>query len=89
MLPGGPAPPDPSSVLQSTAFATLLGQLRSEADFVVIDAPPVLASADTAALAELGAMIEAASAVALARNKRVALSEARSTIRIMLAALRK
>src|SRR5258708_33285666 len=37
----------------------------------------------------LGAMIEAASAVALARNKRAALTEARSTIRIMLAALRR
>ena len=57
VLPGGPAPPDPSSVLHSPAFGTLLRELRSEADFVVIDAPPVLASADTAALAELGAMI--------------------------------
>ena len=37
----------------------------------------------------LGAMIEAASAVALAKNKRAALNEARSTTRIMLAALRK
>jgi hypothetical protein len=35
----------------------LLRQLRSEADFLVIDAPPVLASADTAVLAELGALI--------------------------------
>ncbi len=42
---------------QWIAFRRLLAQLRSEADFVVIDAPPVLASADTAALAELGAMI--------------------------------
>ena len=57
LLPGGAAPPDPSSVLQSTAFRKLLGELGSEADFVVIDAPPVLGSADIAALAELGAMI--------------------------------
>ena len=57
VLPGGPPSDDPSSLLQSTAFRRLLAQLRSEADFVVIDAPPVLASADTAALAELGAMI--------------------------------
>ena len=57
VLPGGPAPLDPASVLQSSAFTTLLAQLRTEADFVVIDAPPVLATADTAALAELGAMI--------------------------------
>ena len=57
MLPGGQAYFDPSSVLQSTAFRKVLGELRSEADFVVIDAPPVLAGADTSALAELGAMI--------------------------------
>jgi tyrosine-protein kinase len=57
VLPGGQASFDPSSVLQSTAFRNVLDELRSEADFVVIDAPPVLAGADTAALAELGAMI--------------------------------
>ena len=57
VLPGGQAYFDPSTVLQSTAFRNLLDELRSEADFVVIDAPPVLAGADTAALAELGAMI--------------------------------
>jgi capsular exopolysaccharide synthesis family protein len=57
VLPGGQAYFDPSSVLQSTAFRNLLDELRGEADFVVIDAPPVLAGADTAALAEIGAMI--------------------------------
>jgi succinoglycan biosynthesis transport protein ExoP len=55
VLPGGQADFDPSSVLQS--FRNLLHQLQSEADFVVIDAPPVLASADTAVIAELGALI--------------------------------
>jgi succinoglycan biosynthesis transport protein ExoP len=57
LLPSGPASVDPSNVSQSTAFQTVLRKLGHEADFVVIDAPPVLASADTAALAELGAMI--------------------------------
>lgn len=57
VLPSGPASMDPSNVSQSTAFQRLLRKLRSQADFVVIDAPPVLASADTGALAELGAMI--------------------------------
>jgi capsular exopolysaccharide synthesis family protein len=57
VLPGGQAYFDPSSVLQSSAFRNLVDELRGEAEFVVIDAPPVLASADTAALAELGAMI--------------------------------
>ena len=57
VLPGGQAYFDPSSVLQSTAFGDLLAQLRSEADFLVIEAPPVLASAETAALADHGALI--------------------------------
>jgi len=57
VLVGGQAYFDPSTVLESTAFRALLGHLRSEADFVVIDAAPVLASADTAAVAELGALI--------------------------------
>ena len=57
VLPGGQADFDPSSVLQSIAFRNLLDELRGKADFVVIDAPPVLAGADTAALAELGTMI--------------------------------
>ncbi len=57
LLPSGPASVDPASVSQSTAFQKLLRKLQREADFVVIDVPPVLASADTGALAELGAMI--------------------------------
>jgi capsular exopolysaccharide synthesis family protein len=57
VLPSGPASTDPSSILQSAAFQGLLKQLQSKHDFVVIDAPPVLASADTVALAEHGLMI--------------------------------
>ena len=57
VLSNGPASPDPSSVLQSPVFQTLLNRLRSDADFVVIDAPPVLTAADTEALAEVAAMI--------------------------------
>jgi tyrosine-protein kinase len=57
VLPGGPPSDDPSSVLQSASFRKLLTKLRSEADIVLIDAPPVLAGADTPALAELGGMI--------------------------------
>jgi succinoglycan biosynthesis transport protein ExoP len=57
VLPAGPPSDDPSSVLQSAAFRKLLTKLRSEADVVLVDAPPVLAGADTPALAELGGMI--------------------------------
>lgn len=56
VLPAGQAF-DPSSLLQSPAFSQLIGELRDQADFIVIEAPPVLAGADTAAIAELGGMI--------------------------------
>jgi len=57
VLPAGQAVFDPSSLLQSTAFSQVLTELRSNEDFIVIEAPPVLAGADTAAIAELSGMI--------------------------------
>jgi capsular exopolysaccharide synthesis family protein len=53
----GPSVSDPSAVLQSHAFHVLLTMLRTGADLVIIDAPPVLAGADAAALAESADMI--------------------------------
>jgi capsular exopolysaccharide synthesis family protein len=52
VLAPGPAVTDRGALLQSEALSRLLGQLRAAADFVVVDAPPVLASADTGMLAE-------------------------------------
>lgn len=57
LLSSGPALSDPAAMLVSPALPRLLGQLRGRADFVVIDAPPVLATADTEALADLSHMI--------------------------------
>jgi len=57
LLSSGPPTSDPAAMLLSPALPRLLGQLRGRADFVVIDAPPVLATADTEALAELSHMI--------------------------------
>jgi succinoglycan biosynthesis transport protein ExoP len=57
LLSSGPATADPAAMLLSPALPRLLGQLRGRAEFVVIDAPPVLATADTEALAELSHMI--------------------------------
>jgi polysaccharide biosynthesis transport protein len=57
LLAAGPAIPDPAALFQSPAFPRVLGQLRRRATFMVIDAPPVLASADTEALAEFSGMI--------------------------------
>ncbi len=57
VLPAGPAVHDPGGVLQGHALRRALGELHSRADFVVVDAPPVLATADVVALAELTEMI--------------------------------
>jgi polysaccharide biosynthesis transport protein len=57
VLPPGLLPPDPAAFLQRPALRTVLGELRSQADFVVIDAPPLLASPDITPLAHLAEMI--------------------------------
>jgi polysaccharide biosynthesis transport protein len=57
LLPPGPLPPDPAEFVQRRCLRTLLGELRSNADFVVIDAPPALASPDFAPVANLAEMI--------------------------------
>jgi tyrosine-protein kinase len=57
VIPPGPRPPDAAELLQRPALRTVLGELRSHADVVVIDAPPVLATPDTAPLARLAEMI--------------------------------
>jgi tyrosine-protein kinase len=57
VLPPGPLPGDPSELLQRPALRTVLGELRSHADFVVIDAPPVLATPDTVPLTQLAEMV--------------------------------
>ena len=57
VLPPGPLPRDPAELLQRPALRTVLDQLRSHVDFVVIDAPPVLATPDTGPLARLAEMI--------------------------------
>jgi hypothetical protein len=52
--------PQRASALQQPAWRTVLGELRRHADVVdvvVIEAPPVLASADTGPLADLAEMI--------------------------------
>jgi capsular exopolysaccharide synthesis family protein len=57
VLPPGPLPADPAEFLQRPALRTVLGELRSRSDFVVIDAPPWLATSDTTPLARLTEMI--------------------------------
>lgn len=57
LLPAGLLPPDPAASLQRPASRTVLGEFRRQADFVIIDAPPLLASPDTGPLADLAEMI--------------------------------
>ncbi|HVV75216.1 MAG TPA: polysaccharide biosynthesis tyrosine autokinase [Mycobacteriales bacterium] len=51
VLETGPLPPNPSEILGSQLFNGMLNQLAATADFVIIDAPPVLPVADAMTLA--------------------------------------
>jgi len=42
VLPSGPIPPDPGEFVGTRALAEILEQLRTRADILLIDAPPVL-----------------------------------------------
>jgi len=57
VLPPGPLPADPAEYLQRPSLRTVLGELRARSDFVVIDAPPLLATPDTTSVARLAEMI--------------------------------
>lgn len=52
-IPAGTRPPSPASFLSSDGFEALAGGLRSAADVVVFDAPPVLPVADARSVASL------------------------------------
>ena len=53
LLPAGPTPPNPPSVLASAKAAKLIADLRRRFDLIVIDSPPVGSLADAAILAAL------------------------------------
>jgi non-specific protein-tyrosine kinase len=46
VIPSGPVHPHPAEILGSDQMGRLLSQLRSAADFVVIDTPPLLPVSD-------------------------------------------
>lgn len=46
MMSRGKSPANPSELLSSTAFSTMLEQLSSQYDHIIIDTPPVLAVTD-------------------------------------------
>ena len=51
LLATGGLPPNPTEILGSERFARILEQLREVADYVILDAPPVLGLGDTSAMA--------------------------------------
>jgi succinoglycan biosynthesis transport protein ExoP len=57
LVPPGARPRDPGEILQRTTLRTLIGGLRSQVDFVIIEAPPLLASPDFSPLAQRAEMV--------------------------------
>ena len=53
LLPAGPVPPNPPSLLASTAMKTLLTKLRQRYAMIIIDSPPVAHLADASILASI------------------------------------
>lgn len=50
LLPSGPLPPNPADLLGSRRMEEIIAVLRSRADVLIFDAPPVLAVTDAAVL---------------------------------------
>jgi non-specific protein-tyrosine kinase len=50
ILPTGPLPPNPADLLSSQRMSGLIGVLKARANYVLFDAPPVLAATDAALL---------------------------------------
>lgn len=51
LLPSGPLPPNPSELLGSQRMGEIIQQLKSQADYVLFDSPPIVAVTDAAVLA--------------------------------------
>lgn len=50
VIGSGPTPPDPGEFVATLAVSNILGTLRARADFVLVDAPPVLQVGDAMTL---------------------------------------
>jgi len=51
ILTSGPIPPNPSELLGSVKMQKLMDYLKTQADYVIVDAPPVIAVTDACVLA--------------------------------------
>jgi len=72
----GTTPPNPSELLLSERFGALIEELRGAYDWVLIDAPPIMAVTDAAIIAH-----EAAATFVVARSARDEASEVLDSIR--------
>lgn len=52
ILPAGNIPPEPTALLESRQFASLLDALRKNYDYVIVDLPPVITVPDAVILAK-------------------------------------
>jgi capsular exopolysaccharide synthesis family protein len=52
ILPAGPIPPAPASILDTKEMSALVEDVRSNFDFIVIDSPPALGLADASLLGQ-------------------------------------
>ncbi|HWA97109.1 MAG TPA: polysaccharide biosynthesis tyrosine autokinase [Pirellulales bacterium] len=52
-MAAGPIPENPAELLTSAPFGQLIGALRQQFDFIVLDTPPLLAVADASIVAQL------------------------------------
>lgn len=53
VIPSGTIPPNPSELLSSGKIRSLLEDLKTKFDRIIIDSPPILAAADTSLLANI------------------------------------
>jgi len=53
VIPSGPTPPQPADLLAGSKMQELIGLLKQQYQYILIDTPPVLAAADTTVLAKL------------------------------------
>lgn len=71
LLPAGPHPPNPAELLGSKRMAELMASMAAKYDRVIIDTPPVLAVADSLAIAHLADAVVLVVRSGVARKKAV------------------
>jgi succinoglycan biosynthesis transport protein ExoP len=54
VLPSGPIPPNSAELLRSTEMSRVLQELKLEAEYIILDAPPLLPVADAQVLLDSG-----------------------------------